>query len=246
MEMTVIVIIAVMLIVLFIVRSVANSKEEKHNASSATVPDGFVVSRQVGTYIRIDAINKKWCIPKNTTRDGGKYPKIYDYGDLLEYELLEDNVSITKGGLGAAAVGGLLFGGAGAVVGSVVGGKKTKNKVKNMSIKLVLRNIDSPVDFIVFYSNSEFKTDSFIYKDFRRQASEVLALLAIITEESKAPVAETVNPVRRPVRRPLQQNEKPAQIESNTDQLLKLKSLLDSGALTQSEFDSEKAKILLK
>lgn len=55
---------------------------------------------------------------------GKKNPKIYKYSDIVDYELLEDGESITKGGLGRAVVGGALFGGVGAVVGGVTGHKK--------------------------------------------------------------------------------------------------------------------------
>jgi hypothetical protein len=38
-----------------------------------------------------------------------KNPKIYNYSDIVDFELLEDGESITKGGLGRAITGGLLF-----------------------------------------------------------------------------------------------------------------------------------------
>lgn len=40
------------------------------------------------------------------------------------------------------------------------------------------------------------------------------------------------------------ENQKPAAVVSTTDELIKLKSLLDSGALTQEEFDQQKKRIL--
>ncbi|EPZ54444.1 hypothetical protein H477_3583 [[Clostridium] sordellii ATCC 9714] len=49
---------------------------------------------------------------------------MYNYKDIIEFELLEDGESITKGGLGRAVAGGVLLGGVGAIVGGVTGIEK--------------------------------------------------------------------------------------------------------------------------
>lgn len=42
---------------------------------------------------------------------------IYSHSDVIEYELLENGETVTKGGIGRALAEGVLFGGVGAVVG---------------------------------------------------------------------------------------------------------------------------------
>ena len=52
--------------------------------------------------------------------------RIFKFEDLRSYEILMDDESVTKGGLGMAAAGGLLFGAAGGIAGSVMGKKKQR------------------------------------------------------------------------------------------------------------------------
>lgn len=69
-----------------------------------------------------------------------KQQELYYYNQIVDFELLEDGETITKGGLGRAVAGGLLFGGIGAIVGGVTGGKKSKGICKSLQIKITLRN----------------------------------------------------------------------------------------------------------
>ncbi|RHM97863.1 hypothetical protein [Dielma fastidiosa] len=71
----------------------------------------------------IDETNKMFGIEMNCGI-GLKKIEIYKYEDLLNYEYLEDGICITRGGMGASLAGGLLFGGTGAIVGSITGKKK--------------------------------------------------------------------------------------------------------------------------
>ena len=77
-----------------------------------------------------------------------KNPKIYNYSDIVDFELLEDGESITKGGLGRAITGGLLFGGIGAVVGGITGGKRSKSICNSLKIKITVNDMRSPVVYI--------------------------------------------------------------------------------------------------
>ena len=78
----------------------------------------FTATKKIGSFIEFDEINKRWLVP-----DGflgrKKNPRIYNFDDVIEFELLEDGETITKGGLGRALAGGILFGGVGAIVGGV-------------------------------------------------------------------------------------------------------------------------------
>ena len=76
--------------------------------------------RDDGSYIKFDDNAKKILFPKTLLTKA----RIYNYSDLLGYEILEDGNTVTKGGLGSAVVGGALFGGIGSVVGGLTGGKK--------------------------------------------------------------------------------------------------------------------------
>ncbi len=76
-------------------------------------------------YLQIDDTHKAF-------KAGGS---IFEFSNLLNFELLEDGETITKGGLGRAVAGGLLFGGVGAIVGGVTGGKKKQGYLHFNALK---------------------------------------------------------------------------------------------------------------
>lgn len=94
----------------------------------------FNATKRIGTHMEIDETQMKWLIPDGLF-GGKKNPEIYNYSDIVDFELLEDGEFIVKGRLGRAVVGGVLFGGIGAVVGGVTGGKKSKS-IRNIEFWL--------------------------------------------------------------------------------------------------------------
>ena len=148
-----------------------------------------------------------------------------DYDDILGYELLEDNNTVTSGGLGRAAVGGLLFGATGAIIGSITGGKKTKTSCKRISINLVVKGQHSPSIDIPFMI-SENKTDSIVYKIFSEEAQKCISKFEVICKTRESASAPAQSPL------------------SGADEILKYKQLLDMGAITQEEFNAKKKQIL--
>lgn len=90
--------------------------------------------------------------------------EIIDYKDIISFETIEDGETIIKSnGLGRAVVGGVLFGGAGAIVGAMTGSKKTNATIKNLKIKLVTR-LDYASYREIIFIKSETKKESFKYK----------------------------------------------------------------------------------
>lgn len=169
----------------------------------------------------IDDINKKVCIKSSNGI------KIIKFNNLLSVELLEDeNIKISSGGLGRAVAGGVLFGGAGAIVGGVTGRKKTKSIVKSLKVKITIKDKINPVLYIVL-SNSELKTSSLLYKGLLETAQKIIGALECIIDENNIKNSGSNN-------------------LSKADELMKLKNLLDLGILTQEEFNNEKFKILNK
>lgn len=155
-----------------------------------------------------------------------KNQDLYNYNQIVGFELLEDGESITKGGLGRAIAGGLLFGGVGAIVGGVTGGKKTKGICKSLQIKVTFRNSPRQTEYLHFIS-TETKTNSFIYKTAYQSAQDALSALQLAVDMiNNAPT------------------EVPVQAVSGADEILKYKNLLDAGIITEEEFNAKKAQIL--
>lgn len=150
-------------------------------------------------------------------------PQLITYDSILDYELLENgNTVINKSGVGRALVGGVLFGGIGAIVGGVTGKKTITSKIKSIKIKIVTKN--NKIYFINLL-NIEVKNTSMIYKVAYENAQKILSKLDMINT--------------------FYSDESPTNL-SVADELSKLNSLLKEGILTQEEFESQKNKLLNK
>lgn len=102
------------------------------------------------------------------------------YTDLISYELLEDDSVVTNGGLGQAAIGGLVFGGVGAIVGGITGSKTAKKKVNSINIKMTLNSLKNPCVMIPIITKPT-KTDSKKYESAFNEAHKILSTLDVIT-----------------------------------------------------------------
>lgn len=73
----------------------------------------------------------------------GKFTSFFSYSDIVKVELLvDDSVKITKmaPAVGKAIVGGVIAGAPGAVVGSLLGGTKTKTIVSSIRVKILFKS----------------------------------------------------------------------------------------------------------
>lgn len=151
------------------------------------------------------------------------------YEDLVDFELCEDNVTVAKGGVGRALIGGALFGSAGAVVGAVT--RSTANVTRSMYIRITAKEVGMLKIILI---SSEVSRDSFVYNVAKDCAEKIISQLEIIASGEK----EAGNSGN-------QQNTKASNDNfSVADELLKFKQLLDMGVLTEEEFKQQKEKLL--
>lgn len=197
--------------------------QEQHKLDMSS----FNPTKQISIFIYFDDKNKKFAIPKVSFSGTVQDMQIYNYSDILDYELIEDGNSISKGGIGRALVGGMLFGGVGAIVGGSTGHKQRATCSK-LQIKITLNNMTTPVVYVNFIE-TETKKDSRLYKMSFAQAQETMSLLNIICQSIKT--QETPNSVQ-------------ITTPSLADELIKFKQLLDTGAITQEEFEAIKKQLL--
>lgn len=179
--------------------------------------ESFKSTKNVGKYIFVDENSKTFKIGND----------LFEYSNLLSFELLEDGESISKGGLGRAVAGGLLFGGLGAIVGGVTGGKKTKGVCTSLKICLTLKNSHKDTVYINFIT-TETKTKGTIYKLSQTLAQECLATLQIIADINNTDRASIENKTSLSV----------------ADEIFKLKQLIDLEIITEDEFEAKKKQLL--
>ena len=153
---------------------------------------------------------------------------LFDYDQLVDFELLEDGTSVASGGVGRAIAGGILFGGVGAVVGSVTG--KRTEKCQELKVKMTVKDYKDPVFYIDLISfPAEVKKDSSEYATLMKQAQAVVSKLQLIAE-SESNNAPSSNGTQSKT--------------DVTEELRKFKGLLDNGIITQEEFDAKKKELL--
>lgn len=99
----------------------------------------------------------------------GQAPKIYYFHQLVAVEVERNGVSIQKTNRGSqiagAAIGGMLLGPAGLLLGGLTGSKRSVDKIKKLSLKIFTNDLYAPVNEIVFFnSSSGAKQDSPVVK----------------------------------------------------------------------------------
>ncbi|PWU66542.1 SHOCT domain-containing protein [Gracilibacillus dipsosauri] len=189
----------------------------EENKKNEKLLQEFSPTKKISNFIFFDDNKGKWIIPSGFGKI--KNQKVYDFDDILKFELLEDGETVTKGGLGMALVGGALFGGTGAIVGGVTSKKSNKGICTNLRLKITTKNINKPVVYIDFIK-SKTKKKSLIYKSVYNAAQECLSVLQVICDRNKEDARD------------------------DTSEILKYKKLLDEGILTQEEFDKKKKELL--
>lgn len=191
----------------------------KHNASLLSQ---FSETTSVGDYLKIDRNNKLWMVPG--IAGPKENPKVFHFDDIIDYELIADETSIKKSGLGSAVAGGLLFGNLGAIVGGAAG-KKSLEAISSLKIRVSTKD-EIFNSLIISLLNTKTKKGSFTYNITMDSAQKVVSALDMIESEKQSSSLDT------------------SKTTSVADEILKLKQLVDAGALTEQEFQTQKDKVL--
>lgn len=155
---------------------------------------------------------------------------IVKFKDIESFDLVEDGETVTKGGIKRAIVGGALFGRTGAIVGAVTANKK-KEYCNTLQIQITERDKTKPIIHIPYISKRT-KVDSTEYDSSLTTASLVMNKLQSIYSEHQDRSME-----RR-------ESETDANSLSLVEEMKQYKELLDSGIITQDEFDKKKKGLL--
>ncbi|QEA34496.1 SHOCT domain-containing protein [Weissella soli] len=151
--------------------------------------------------------------------------EIFKRSDIRSFEVIKDGEKSEKFGLGGATVGGLILGPIGLLGGFLL--KKKKNDINDLRVRVYTSGDQAIHDIVLIKSKT--KANSIVAKTANLSLQQIVEFLqkAIIEleEENTEQIAQSST-------------------TSTADELLKLKSLLDTGILTQEEFDTQKSKLL--
>ena len=176
---------------------------------------------------------------------GPGHHEIINYSDIIEVSYEENGSQLyTKSAgrtIGGAIVGGVLMGGAGAVVGGLSGASKQNKEIKNMDIKILLRST-SRTSCVLHFKDVDrvLKTkedaDRRLYETYVKNANQAKDVLSVIIDNAKQASTPIAQPIAQPVVAPAS--------SSVADELAKLAKLKADGILTEEEFQAQKSKLL--
>lgn len=169
----------------------------------------------------------------------------FNYSDIIEVSYEENGSQLyTKSAgrtVGGAIVGGVLMGGAGAVVGGLSGASKLNKEIKNMDIKILLRS-KSRTSCVLHFKDvdrvlkTKEEADRKLYETYVQNANQAKDVLSVIIDDAKQASAPIAQPITQSVVAPAS--------SSVADELAKLAKLKADGILTDEEFRVQKSKLL--
>lgn len=145
------------------------------------IDGGFTTTFGMGG-IQFDDNSKKIHIPIQDSDQNG-VRTVFDHSQIIDVEIVEDGETITKGTLGGVLMGDMIAGTAGAIIGSNIGKKKSKNQCTKLAIKFLL---NSDVLFREYYlinnPKKSIKKDSDEYKQAYIVINSILSKIKIVRE----------------------------------------------------------------
>lgn len=169
----------------------------------------MILANHVFVYVTSDPQRKR---PENYT--------LFSYDQIVSFELLENGESVASGGVGRAVLGGVLFGGVGAVVGAST--RSYKSACEELKIKITVRNYQDPAFYIPIIVLQTDKSSS-EYKEKLKMAQNILSKLQLITNTDT--------------------HDKPTTADK-FEEIKKYKNLLDEGIISQEDFENKKKELL--
>ena len=196
-------------------------------------------TKEIGKYLFImDDFFKVLVLIDHATHE------IFNYSDIIEVSYEENGKQLyTKSAgrtVGGAIVGGVLMGGAGAVVGGLSGASKQNKEVKSIDIKILLRSTSRTSCVLHFNDANRIlktkdDTDRSLYETYTKNANQAKDILSVVIDNAKQVSTYIAQPLVQRVT---------SSSSSVADELAKLAKLKADGILTEEEFQAQKSKLL--
>lgn len=234
---TMVIIFVVVIVVIGVGSAIQTSNKQNEIGTAISQIPGFTASYQhLGANgdngIAIDEERAKVCLFRRES--GVLTHRAVDYRDILSSELFEDGHTVVKtvrsSQVGGALIGGILLGGVGAVIGGLSGKKVESGKIKRIDLRLVVNDAANPTHEICFLA-VESKRDGFLYKTSSELARQWQGRLDVLIKRADREDTSSKSAAKK-------------EAPSLSDELRKLADLRDSGILTDTEFATQKAKLL--
>lgn len=157
----------------------------------------------------------------------------FDFAQLAEIEIVENGTTLIQTNRGSqlltAAVGGLAFGGVGALAGSLTGTKQSQTRLNELLLKLTVDDNAQPIRKFLLLNAADKKgldPSSALVREKREEAERLHALLSKAMRQAQRRVQAAPS------------------ISDGIAELHKLFEMHKSGALSEAEFNTLKASVL--
>ena len=238
--MIAIIIIAALLFIGFIILAITGKKEEEkvdklciNELAQKGIHLNFQAKVQSGI-IGMDQKNRKLIfIESNLSKPSYK---IFAFEDIYSCELLKDNVIVSQKStartIGGAIIGDAIAGRAGMIVGGLSGGSHSKSIPSLIELKIVIKDIKSPIYKMTFYNkniniSSQFGGLAYEAEVWKNRINLIIEEIDLETIDQEEGTDESFNGN-----------------QSLADELAKLHELKQKGILTEEEFNAQKKKLL--
>ncbi len=176
------------------------------------------------------------------------YDNVFPWSKILDFKVIDSGIQILEGvSMLRAAVGGLVFGGVGAIVASLLPSRKLTNKCTELTVKVVIDDLRVNSAFIYLVGdNSSFgvygiERDDEEWRDVTRELEECLSILTIILKRNQGNLSsEATQAMLTP------SNTSGQSSNDVIDSIKKLAELREAGIISQEEFDAKKAELMAR
>lgn len=242
----IVVFVAFGIVMIMVMNSASKARGQKLDSMVSSI-DGFTPSRTVLDYenryrVLVDDTSKRVCIITN----GELY--VFEFDKIISVELIEDGKTISSKSairtIGGALVGGVLAGGAGAIVGGLSGKTKTTTKISSISVKVMIRDFVIPSINIVTFDyrwtaeRKPLNPDNMFCNIGINNGKEIVDIISVAIDEADRSRNEKVKNHNQPPRIGKSEN------ISVADEIKKLAELKEKGYITEEEFQSQKQSLL--
>jgi hypothetical protein len=162
------------------------------------------------------------------------------FSGIVKAEVLKDGTQVASTNRGSqavgAAVGAVAFGGVGAIIGGLSGSSTTSSGAKRLSIQITVDDASKPIHEVTFYETQRKKGGKRGEMFFDQGAQQVAAFSAHVeaamrkSDKDKFEATQVTNASKLD--------------KSLADQIGELWHLKEAGALSQDEFETQKAKLI--
>lgn len=163
------------------VQSAEKLSNNKQNQLNTLTENGFNSEKVCSTFkttVAFDISNKQIAVCNHTNNIIQKIK----FEDVIECEIIEDNTTIAKGGIGRALVGGVLAGGVGAIVGA--GTRSTSNVTNNLAVRIITADIKNSLVMITLIETMT-KRDTEMYKMCMNTAQEIYSTVISVIKANE-------------------------------------------------------------